>query len=141
MKKHLFSLVFAIILLIIPGCTAVKMITLPKDPLVFEKTTLKCETNNVAYDAINLGDRQYIVYAQFTDYYANMVETCIGYVETGSKTPEIYVCTIVGLDGDEYLMTVNAMTHGIPSIYREKNVEGILEYEGIEPCGYPIWDK
>lgn len=141
MKKRILTAVCAIILLMNTGCDVIKAITLPKDPLVYEKTTVKCESDNMDYDAITIDDKVYVIYAKFNDYYTTLLDTCIGYVDIGKETPEIYVCTIVNLSGEEYLMTVNAMKHGVPSIYREQSVEGELKYEGIEPLGYPVWDK
>lgn len=141
MKKRILFAVCAIILLINTGCDLVKIITLPENPLVYEQTTVKCESNNVNYDAIRLDGRVYITYAKFDDSYTNLIGECIGYMDTGSEVPEFYVCTIKGLSDEEYLMVVDAMKHGIPNIYREQSVEGELKFTGIKPYGYPIWDK
>lgn len=139
-KRTRIFAVLLISLLMLQGCGIIRGLNLPKDPKVYEEGSIN-DNSGRAYTTLEYEGKTYVAYAEFTDFYAQKVDEVVGYVNTGLEVPNIYVCTLRGLSLDEYFMTINAMTHGVPTIYREISVSGELEYDNVRPFGYDIWEK
>lgn len=119
--KGLLLCVLTLTVILVPGCSNNKKVSLPDSPMVFEWV----ETENTIL--LTQGDKQYEPYANLD---SKLLGDCIGYYTIDSDNNDgavsdepVYICKLDGYEIDEWVVDVinpNRCSEG--TIWKERNV-------------------
>lgn len=134
-KKLLAILVLVLGITGVCGCAAVRSLKLPENPKVFTIETI----DKVKY--ITCDGRQYVEFGKFTEYFADKIDSCIGYIDEGETIlDDRYICTIIRDSNENLITAISPSNVGSATVWRDVSTkDGIDIPEFVIPGDFDFW--